>query len=176
MITSPSKPLFSTPAVAAVALALIWGSTGFAQAAAPAAQAARGNVAAKDAAPAPASTPKPPAHGGDFALKSRSTFSVTGDAATATRNPFLPIGYVRPAGPVKVEAVADVRPEQFIVTSTLLDVPALAVINGKSYEVGDKIPVDATGKEFVTVKQIGDGVVVLDHRGRALRCVSRARR
>ena len=159
-------PKISLPAVVA-ALALAWGSASFAQAAVPTAQ----PRSAAPPAAAAAATPKPAAQG-DFAVKSRSSFSTAGDAV---RNPFLPIGYVRPAGPVKVEVVADVRPEQFVVTSTLLDVPALAVINGKSYEVGNRIPVDATGREFVTVKQIGDGFVVLDHRGRALRCVSRAR-
>ncbi len=157
-------PNLSLPAAVAI-LALAWGSAGFAQAAAPSAQARNAPAAAA------AATPKPAA-GGDLGLKNRSTFSSAGEAI---RNPFLPIGYVRSAGPAKVETVTDVRPEQFVVTSTLLDVPALAVINGKSYETGDRIPVDATGKEFVTVKQIGDGVVVLDHRGRQLRCLSRAR-
>jgi hypothetical protein len=150
--------------VAIATLALAWGSLGFAQAAAPSqARTAAGSV--------PAATPKPTT--AELALKSRSTFSAAGE--TAVRNPFLPIGYVRAAGPVKVEAVMEVHPEQFTVTSTLLDVPALAVINGKSYEIGDKIRLDNTGKEFVTVKQIGDGVVLLEHRGQLLRCVSRAR-
>ena len=59
-----------------------------------------------------------------------------------------------------------------MVTTVSLDVPPLAVVNGKTRGVGDHIPVSADNKEFVLVKQILDGQVVLDYHGRELRAVS----
>ncbi|MBV9659168.1 MAG: hypothetical protein JO295_13800 [Verrucomicrobia bacterium] len=109
---------------------------------------------------------------GDFVLKNHSTFTTPGGDgdATAGRNPFLPIGYARAVATQRAEAAPDVRAEQFAVTATLLDVPPLTVINGKSYTTGERIPLNASGTDFVTVKQIGDGVVYLDYRGRILTC------
>ena len=86
------------------------------------------------------------------------------------RNPFWPIGWVPSAAPVQVAAVAvSVKAEDFTVTTISLDAPALAVINGKTRAVGDQIPVTPDGRDFVTVKQILDGMVVLDYHGRELR-------
>lgn len=105
----------------------------------------------------------------------RSVFNSPPAETPGGRNPFLPIGYVRPvaAPAVPVEVVPTVRPEQFVVTSFSLEPPPLVVINGRTYSVGEKIPVDATGNEFVTVRRIMDGAVILDHRGRTFRCESR---
>ena len=67
---------------------------------------------------------------------------------------------------------ADVKAEQFVVTTISVDYPPLAIINGKSYGVGEQIPVTADRRVFVTVRQILDGVVVLDYRGHELRALT----
>ncbi len=116
--------------------------------------------------------------GKDYVLAHKSSYTGT----PATRSPFWPIGWV-PSAPVPVEAavvVATVKPEDFVVTSISLDYPPLAVINKHTYGVGERIPVGAAaagsasakGGEFVTVRQISDGTVVLDHRGTLLRCAT----
>lgn len=102
----------------------------------------------------------------------RSGFNAPAEGSPGARNPFVPIGYVRPVTVVK-EKVVTVTPEQFIVTSYSIDPPPLAVINGRTYGVGERIPVDKDGVEFVTVRQIRDGVVLLDYRGRTLECRSK---
>ncbi len=111
----------------------------------------------------------PKTSGKEYALTHQSSF----DASPASaRNPFWPIGWV-PTAAVPTAAVAavalNVRPEDFLVTTISVDAPALAVINGKTRAVGDQIPVSADSQDFVTVKQILDGVVVLDYHGRELR-------
>lgn len=83
----------------------------------------------------------------------RSTFE-----ASDARNPFLPIGYVRPALVVPQEKHPDIRPDMFNVTAILLGDPSLAIINGKDRAVGDRI---AIGSESVTVASIKDGQVTL---------------
>lgn len=103
----------------------------------------------------------------------RSNFNAPAENSPAARNPFVPIGYVRPVAAAVKEKVITVTAEQFVVTSYSIDPPPLAVINGRTYGVGERIPVDKDGTEFVTVRQIRDGVVVLDHRGRALECRSK---
>lgn len=105
----------------------------------------------------------------------RSNFNAPAENAPAARNPFVPIGYVRPVAAAVREKVATVTAEQFVVTSYSIEPPPLAVINGRTYGIGERIPVDKDGTEFVTVRQIRDGVVVLDHRGRALECRSKPR-
>ena len=75
--------------------------------------------------------------------------------------------------PTAVVQQLDVRAEQFVVTSISVDYPPLAVINGKTRGVGDHIPVSPDGREFVLVKQILDGQVVLDYRGHELRATSK---
>ena len=108
--------------------------------------------------------------GKDYALAHSSSFDAP---PNGSRNPFWPIGWV-PAAPVAtaqtvaVQQVA-VTAEQFVVTTISVDYPPLAIINGKSYGVNDHIPITADSREFVTVKQILDGVVVLDYHGRELR-------
>ena len=91
------------------------------------------------------------------------------------RNPFWPIGWTPAApqaAPEAVVAAPTVRAEDFSVSSVSMDYPPLAVVNKKTYGVGDRIMIGgaAAGGEFVTVRQITDGVVVLDHRGTLLRC------
>ena len=103
----------------------------------------------------------------------RSNFNAPAENSPAARNPFVPIGYVRPAAAAVKEKVPIVTAEQFVVTSYSIEPPPLAVINGRTYGIGERIPVDKDGTEFVTVRQIRDGVVVLDHRGRTLECRSK---
>ena len=95
----------------------------------------------------------------------RSTFDPEGPTA---RNPFLPIGYVRPIQAAPREVVLDVRPEMFSITAILLGDPPLAIINGKDRGVGDRIPLNASGSEFVLVRRISDGEVILEYRGRPI--------
>ncbi len=110
----------------------------------------------------------PKTSGKEYVLTHQSSF----DAPPASaRNPFWPIGWV-PTAPVPTTAAAvslNVRPEDFVVTTISVDAPALAVVNGKTRGVGDQIPVSTDSRDFVTVKQILDGVVVLDYHGRELR-------
>lgn len=124
------------------------------------------------AAPAPAAPAAKPA---GRELATRSTFQAPAADAPGARNPFLPIGYVRPA-PTAVatkETVLEVKPEQFVVTSYSLEPPPLAVINGRTYSIGEKVPAgDKDPSQFVTVRQIRDGEVILDYRGRLLVCKS----
>ena len=104
----------------------------------------------------------------------RSSFNAPAEGSPAARNPFVPVGYVRPVVVAKEKVVAvTVTADQFTVTSYSIDPPPLAVINGRTYGVGEQIFVDAEKKEFVTVRQIRDGVVLLDHRGRTLECRSK---
>ena len=119
-----------------------------------------------ETSPAPAAVPPMP----------RSSFSAPAEGSPAARNPFVPIGYVRPIAVAKEKVIAvTVTADQFTVTSYSIDPPPLAVINGRTYGVGEQIFVDAEKKEFVTVRQIRDGVVLLDHRGRTLECRSKPR-
>lgn len=124
--------------------------------------------------PLRAETPAaPPATPKESSLQHRSTFS---SPTAGTRNPFLPIGYVRPTTTAPKEVVPTVTAEQFVVTSFSLDPPPLAVINGRTYSVGEKVFLNPPAQtEFVTVRKIADGVVELDHRGRLLRCVAQRR-
>ena len=115
----------------------------------------------------------PAVSGKEYALKKVSTFNAP---PADSRNPFWPIGWV-PAAPVPVAnavaaaPVVEVRAEQFTVTSISVDAPALAVINGKTYGVGERllVPGGAAGAQtFVTVKKIVDGMVTLDYKGKEL--------
>jgi hypothetical protein len=107
----------------------------------------------------------------DYVLVHQSSYS----SPSTPRNPFWPIGWTPSApqaAPEAVVAAPTVRAEDFSVSSVSMDYPPLAVINKRTYGVGDRITLAgaAPGGEFVTVKQITDGVVVLDHRGTLLRC------
>ena len=112
--------------------------------------------------------------GKELTLTHISTFDAP---PNGTRSPFWPIGWVPSAAPVAAQGVVqqlDVKAEQFSVTTISVDYPPLAIINGKSYGVGDQIPVTADRRVFVTVRQILDGVVVLDYQGHELRAMTGA--
>ena len=111
--------------------------------------------------------PLPKNSGKEYVLAHASSFNAPPAAA---RNPFWPIGWVPSAAPTQAAAVVlSVKPEDFNVTTISVDYPALAVINGKTRAAGEHIPVGAAGTDFVLVKQILDGVVVLDYHGREMR-------
>ena len=108
--------------------------------------------------------------GKEYVLTKVSSFNAPPAGA---RNPFWPIGWT-PAPVVAATAVApvySVKPEDFTLTTTSVDYPPLAIINGRSYAVGDSIPA-AGGADTVKVKAIQDGVVLLDHHGRELRVLT----
>ena len=108
--------------------------------------------------------------GKEYVLAHKSTFDAP--VAVGQRNPFWPIGWVPgPVGP-SAAPVLDVQADAFRVTSISVDYPALAVINGRTYGVGEQVPVTAHPGESVTVRQILDGVVILDYRGHALRATN----
>lgn len=145
---------------AALVLLLIGLTPAWANAQAPAA-------ATRAPASAPSPTPVSPAPPAPREVKitNRSTFSLDGPTK---RSPFLPIGYIRFVKEAPREAIPDVRAEMFTVSAILLGDPPLAIINGKDRGVGDRIPVNASGTEFVIVRRISDGQVTLDHRGRPI--------
>ena len=121
------------------------------------------SVAAQAAAPEKTS-------GKEYVLAKASSFQAP---PADVRNPFWPIGWV--PGPAVTAATAapvyTVKPEDFVLTTTSVDYPPLAIINGKSYAVGDAVPA-AGGVDTVRVKAIQDGVVLLDHHGRELRVIT----
>ena len=125
-------------------------------------------------AQSPAATPRPTnatakVSGKEYVLTHTSSYQAIPNGA---RNPFWPIGWVPTAALPAAAPQLDVRAEQFVVTSISVDYPPLAVINGKTRGVGDHIPVSADNREFVLVKQILDGQVVLDYHGHELRAMS----
>ncbi len=122
-------------------------------------------VHAQGVAPAHA----PNASGKEYVLAHRSSFDAP---AGSPRNPFWPIGWVPTAAPRAQEAQLDVQSDAFRVTTTSVDYPPLAVINGRTYGVGEQVPVAGHTGAFVVVRQILDGVVVLDYRGHELRASS----
>ncbi len=109
----------------------------------------------------------------EIKITNRSSFDLDG---TIKRSPFLPIGYVRFVKEAPREQIPDVRPEMFVVSAILLGDPPLAIINGKDRGVGDRIPVNASGTEFVIVRRIADGQVTLEHRGRPIVVIAGRRR
>ena len=119
---------------------------------------------------AQASSPTPAANnsGKEYVLTRRSSFDAP---PGAPRNPFWPIGWV-PSAPKTQEAAIDVQADAFRVTTTSLDFPPLAVINNRTYGVGEQVPVAGHPGTFVGVRQILDGVVVLDYHGHELRANS----
>lgn len=115
-------------------------------------------------------TATPKGSGKEYVLAKTSSFNAPPADA---RNPFWPIGWT--PGPVVTATAAapvyTVKAEDFVLTTTSVDYPPLAIINHRSYSVGDTIPA-AGGADTVRVKAIQDGVVILDHHGRELRVVS----
>ncbi len=109
------------------------------------------------------------ASGKEYVLARKSSFETP---PASQRNPFWPIGWTPTAtGPAEAPAL-DVQAEDFRVTSTSVDFPPLAVINGRTYGVGEQVPITGHPGETVTVRQILDGMVVLDYRGHPLKAIS----
>ena len=112
----------------------------------------------------------PKVSGKEYVLAKTSSFNAPSADA---RNPFWPIGWT--PGPAVTAATAapvySVKAEDFVLTTTSVDYPPLAIINHRSYSVGESIPA-AGGADTVKVKAIQDGVVLLDHHGREIRVVS----
>ena len=107
-----------------------------------------------------------------YELKNRSSFHSDMDA----RIPFWPIGWKRPL--IKADGTTDapvaapkiqLEPGNFSVTSVLLGNPALATINGRSFEEGEVLPVVYGSERLrVVVRAIRDGGVTLDYEGNQL--------
>jgi hypothetical protein len=113
----------------------------------------------------PAETPSAPAT--LYKLKNTSSFVVP----AGSRVPFIPIGWVRRAGSTAVVAAQNVELDEsaFRVTSVLLGSPALAVINGRSYEEGQFVRMPRTGPQVrVLVYRIRDGQVLLQVEGKVI--------
>ena len=105
-----------------------------------------------------------------YELKNRSSFKVDSEA----RIPFWPIGFERPkikadgttTAPVLATPKIQIEPGHFSVTSILSGNPALATINGRSFEEGELLPVVfGTERLRVVVRAIRDGGVTLDYEG-----------
>lgn len=131
-------------------------------------------LAGLHAARAQGPSPLPKESGKEYVLAKSSSFK----APATERNPFWPIGWTPgPVVPVAQAAVVfDVKAESFALSTTSLDVPPLAIINGRSYTLKDQIPTAPGSPDFVTVKSIQDGLVILDHHGRELRLLPGASR
>ena len=108
-----------------------------------------------------------------YELKNRSAFNVDSDA----RIPFWPIGFVRPqmlpggtvAVPVAATTKIQLEAGHFNVTSILLGNPALATINGRSFEEGELLPVFCGSERLrVVVRAIRDGGVALEYEGQVI--------
>ena len=111
---------------------------------------------------------------GRYELKNRSSFRIDAD----TRAPFWPIGWKKPKAVASVQGAGDVnsetpkiqlQPNQFNVTSIVLGNPALATINGRTFEEGEFLPVVyGTERLRVAVRAIRDGGVWLEHEGQQI--------
>ena len=115
-------------------------------------------VPAPGDAPGTGDTAKP---AGEFQLKNRSSFAVVKDA----HNPFWPLGWTKtvesatsPAAPM----AGSLRPENFEVTSILLNDPPMAVVNGKAMAEGELIAlVVGNQKIVVQLAAVQDGRIVI---------------
>jgi hypothetical protein len=107
-----------------------------------------------------------------YELKNRSSFRADADA----RIPFWPIGWKRPVikpdGTTEVPLKAhkfEIEPDSFHVTSVLLGNPALATINGRSFEEGEVLPVmHGTERLRVVLRAIRDGGITLEYEGQQI--------
>lgn len=103
---------------------------------------------------------------GHFLASTLSTFAVE----RTVRNPFSPIGYVKPEGdqPALEAELPPVLPDSALrVTSILMGDLPLAVINGREYARGEAVPVTIGTQQIdVLVLEIGDGYVLAGVRGR----------
>ena len=127
--------------------------------------AAAATAGAQTQSAAPRVTP-----GKEYKITRRSDFT----GVEGVRNPFWPIGWVPTASVQSVpqEALPEVSADSFVVTSISLDGQPLAVVNGRTYGVGDRIPVNASGTEAVAVSRIVDGAVYFTFHGREIHSLS----
>lgn len=100
-----------------------------------------------------------------FKLKHRSSYSVQ----DSDRNPFWPVGWVKPvAGPavvgVPVVEVVALHPEDFELTAILLGTPPIVVINGREYAEGDFLKSKAGAR--VQLAKVMDGQAILQYLGK----------
>ncbi len=105
---------------------------------------------------------KPAAAPAQYHLKNKSSFA----APEKARAPLLPIGWVKKeVGSVEVVVTKEnFSVDAFRVTSILLGNPALAVINGKSYEEGQFLRMPRGSAALrVRVYRIDDGQVWLQY-------------
>jgi hypothetical protein len=108
-----------------------------------------------------------------YELKNRSSFKVDADA----RIPFWPIGFQRPklkadgtiAKATVVATGIQLEPGHFSVTSILSGNPALATINGHSFEEGELLPVVYGNERLrVVIRAIREGGVTLEYDGQQI--------
>lgn len=97
-------------------------------------------------------------------LKAQSTFE-----GASTRNPFWPIGWVKPAAKGEVAQVAGpaISPSAFTLTSVTMGAGGrFAILNGKVVQEGQQIGLQSGGQIYqITVRAIEDGQVVLTSQG-----------
>jgi len=101
-----------------------------------------------------------------FKLKHHSSYTLQ----TADRNPFWPVGWVKPTTPQAVPGTAaieviELHPEDFELTAILLGTPPIVVINGKEYAEGDFLKIKGGGAK-VQLAQVMDGQVILRFMGK----------
>jgi hypothetical protein len=130
------------------------------------------------AAPAPAEAPAPAAPEAPkvepYVLKNLSSFTLPAD----TRPPFWPIGWQKrgPTQPIARVAVpvapgknVQLSADHFTLSAILTaqpGQPALATINGRSFQQGDVLSVVLAGQKLkITLRAIQDGGVYLDRDG-----------
>jgi hypothetical protein len=96
-----------------------------------------------------------------YSPKTKSVFS----AATVDHNPFWPFGWVKSAEESDInDTAAAVIPhaEDFVVTTIMLNQPAMAVINGKDLAEGEIAALPINGQNVVVqLMAVQDGRVVL---------------
>ena len=106
---------------------------------------------------APAVAAKPAA---GYTPKTRSVFTATGEQ----HNPFWPIGWVKVANESATDGAAPTvpHPEDFVVTTILLNEPPMAVINGKDLAEGEIAAMPINGQNVVVqLMAVQDGRVIL---------------
>lgn len=93
------------------------------------------------------------------------------EPADGVRNPFWPVGWTPPPKgekeqPVETKTIPTVPPDLFRLSSTLTGQPAIAVIDGRDYMVGQALEKDVQDQTVkFRVLAIRDGLVVLSYAG-----------
>jgi len=99
----------------------------------------------------------------EYQLKNKSTFDQTG----LSRNPFVPIDYRRPVTVISKSgsAVAPaplLTPSMFKVSSIIIGVPNVAVINGRDHAEGDWFELKVGDKSIdVRLISVKDGAITV---------------